>query len=144
MNNAEEFEFPYSQYKERAREFDDESMSLSGDDDLGQARIDEYRDKSNRQEDPRRAILGALTAGLSEIATRHEAALKDFMQAAEGNLLESAHAQKGIRTQVSIVHQVYCLLNLDQRLDATEQRAAQIKAQRRSAGVAAPGPAKFR
>jgi hypothetical protein len=112
------------------------------DDELRLARISEHRQESLRKVDSLRASLGALNAGLLDIALCSETALKKTLRATSGDILEISHLQRAISIHLNITRQIDRFANLDARLEDTTQQAENSKAQRRRGLCGLPPGAK--
>ena len=143
-NYANEIEEADAMLNESLSEADPEGIPTMGDDELRRARIAEYRHEALRKEDSLRANLGAINAGLLEIALEHEIAVRKALQSGAGNMLESPYFQRAISTHLNITRQVDRFANVDVRFEAAEQQAENAKAQRRLPAMPTATRAQYR
>ena len=87
-------------------EAEPDDRPLAGDDELRSTRIAEYLHEALRKDDPLRANLGALNAGLIGFASQSEAALKNSLHAGGGNVLENPHIQKAMGVHLILLRQI--------------------------------------
>lgn len=102
------------------------------DDALRQARIDEYREESLRRDDPQTAILGAITAGLTEMLFRHEDAIKGLLAGDAGLIYENRELQRAMSMYLNTARQVDRNVNLVTRLESSREAAKHSGVGRRS------------
>jgi hypothetical protein len=116
LNHVDDYEEDDALLNASLSEAETDNMPLD-DDELRLARIAEYLHEALRKDDPLRANLGAFNAGLMEIALKHEAAVKNSLNAAAGNILENPHLQRGLSVHANLLRQMDRNVNLDIRLD---------------------------
>jgi hypothetical protein len=107
---------------ESISEDDPDGMSLESDE-LRSARIEEYRYAALQHEDPLRANLGAVTAGLLDIVSKTETVVRNAMSSAGVNCFESPNAARAINTHLNLTREVNRYANLELRLAEGERQA---------------------
>jgi hypothetical protein len=142
-NHATEYYEADALLNESISEAKTDDMPLEGHHELRLARIAEYKQEALQKEDPLRANLGAITAGLFEIAYHTETAVINSLQSVGGNSLVNPNLQRLLGTHANLTRQVDRYANLDVRIEAMEQQAENAKSQRRIAAMPAATGLKF-